>query len=673
METRRVLEGEFHTARERSTPGGTPTIVIGGNLPTAGSAGTGDMTLSRKRRLTTASMASIGDDPTVIIRMGDRDHGGHTGQMPTAQVNPEALLEENERLRFELENAKSLQEVLENTLSGLRDQLVKEKLMHTERQVDGDRSLDDAVLHSVENGSDDDERGEEDSYDDDTRERTTEGAEDSAGEADDAKHAEEQSDEDGENGTGDYQDYRTARIDLSNALEKVASLEGKVSKLELALSTAQNSKDAMAQENEALQTALKSAQADIEQAAAKKNELKAQIATLEGQMMAPGQVDPNNDSSNAFETTLKLQVLEEKLSTSQANLAATTRSLDDARSKVRQLEQTLETQDDEHLSYLQTKDELAGWKTIFKYLDPNPTPTVLLNHIQELEANLERERLTNTRNLATSPRSSNKGDPSSKPSITTEDLENNVVSLEQENLQLHQRVKSLKAQLEDAEAANARLAHKIGNGAFNPETTKVLHLKRNPFADSKLAQMQVELDTLRGENQVLKARCARHDQMANIRGETGGTSGLGGHESEARDDEGTNTAQTPSLQLASLQGKLTATEQKLATSEKATNRLQQVFSQQIATFRESIALLFGWNLDMTTDPNNRNERARFTLSLRGQKHHRLCFRLADPSALTLIDTPFSKKHQKEVDTCIVAMKSIPLFIANITLDQIQKM
>lgn len=31
-------------------------------------------------------------------------------------------------------------------------------------------------------------------------------------------------------------------------------------------------------------------------------------------------------------------------------------------------------------------------------------------------------------------------------------------------------------------------------------------MKRNPFADSKLARMQVELDTLRGENQVLKSR-----------------------------------------------------------------------------------------------------------------------------------------------------------------------
>ena len=41
--------------------------------------------------------------------------------------------------------------------------------------------------------------------------------------------------------------------------------------------------------------------------------------------------------------------------------------------------------------------------------------------------------------------------------------------------------------------------------------------------------------------------------------------------------------------------------------------------------------------------------------------------------LALVDTPLSKKHQKEVDTCISAMNSIPLFVANLTLDQVQKM
>ena len=616
MDTRRTLEDEFHTAREGTTPGGTPTVVIGNG------------SLSRKRRLTTTSIASIGDDPTVIIQMEDREHG-HT---PAPQhVNPEALLKENERLRFELENAKSLQQVLESTMSGMRDQLVKEKLTHAD--VSGRRDVGE-------------DRG------------PTAGRHD-AGSPETVTSDEEDEASDDQNRV----DYRAARMDLSNALEKLATAEGLVSRLELALSTAKASKEALEQEKSGLRTALEAAQAGVERSAAEKNQLREQIAVLEGQVLAgshattTGRANEANEANayNAganFEASLEVEVLRNELSAFKQTIAASNTALDDAHCKIRQLEQSLDVQDARHLSYLETEDELAGWKTIFKHLDPNPTPVVLLNHIRALESELERVQEKALLRQAS---------PKSPPY----QMENSVVSLEQENLQLHRRIKALKTKLEAAETANATFAHKLGSGAFNPDTTKVLHLKRNPFADSKVASMQVELDTLRGENQVLKTRRAGH---------AGSSKGEGLSEDTS---DGIDTLAA----MATLQGKLTATEKKLEASEKSTRRLQQVFSQQIATFRESIPLLFGWNLDMTTDPNNKTERARFTLTLTGgggaQKHRTLCFGLMATNTgtkqLALIDTPFSKKHQKEVDTCIAAMNSIPLFIANLTLDQIQKM
>ena len=626
MGTRRTLEDEFHTAREGATPGGTPTVVLG------------DSSLSRKRRLTTTSVTSIGDDPTVIIQMEDREHI-HT---PAPQhVNPEALLKENERLRFELENAKSLQQVLESTMSGLRDQLVREKLTHADdpgrRGADDDRPKTAQLDHGGVT-ADEDDGGDED----------------------------EEEDEDEEASIDQNQvDHRTARLDLSNALEKLAASEGLVSRLELALSTATAYHDAIEQENNGLRAALEAVQTEVEQSAAEKNQLREQIATLEGQVLATshakttGRANETNEtkSGSTFEASLEVEILRNELSASKQTIAANDRALDDAHSKIRQLEQTLDMQDARHLSYLEMEDELAGWKTIFKHLDPNPTPVLLLNHIRALESELERAQEKAMLQQA-SPKS-----PSNQ-------MENSVVSLEQENLQLHQRIKSMKAKLEAAETDNAHLAQKLGSGAFNPDTTKVIHMKRNPFADSKLARMQVELDTLRGENQVLKSRRA----------------GLAG--SSPKGDSGDGVASDDGLvdslaAMATIQGKLTATEKRLAASEKSTKRLQQVFSQQIATFRESIPLLFGWNLDMTTDPNNKTERARFTLTPTGRgaprkhRHGNLCFGLMvtdeGSKQLALVDTALSKKHQKEVDTCISAMNSIPLFVANLTLDQIQKM
>ena len=647
MDTRRTLEGEFHTARAGSTPGdATPTLVIGGN-----GNGTGNIT-SRKRRLTSTSAASIGDDPTVTIQLGShaRERIAMTSPRPNGQngLDPVRLLEENERLRFELENAKSLQEVLESNLTGLRDQLVREKLEHGKS----------APAPGGEGAS--------------QRRQPTDRLSDPSDPSDPSDRRD----------PGDDADYRAVREDLDNAVEELEEAQDTISRLRLALSTAETSKDALDQQNESLQDALQTAQADAEREAAEKHALQARVAELEAQAELAGAEGVHQvkgdvgaaDVASDFETTLEIQMLSNKLSKSQQSLIDTTKSLEDARSKVRRLEQAIESQDAEHVSFVQATEELAGWKTIFKHLDANPTPDVLLRHIRELETKLER---TEAQLELASPRraranaspggagasADDAGNDDDKDTDDTDDtarrlasLENNVVSLEQENLQLHHRVKSLNAALEAAEATNAGLAHRLGNGAFNPETTKVLHMKRNPFADTKLAQMQVELDTLRGENQVLK--------------KTGAGPGLG-------------DASAVSAELATTQGKLTATEKKLANSEKSNRRLQEIFSQQIATFRESISLLFGWQLDMTSDPSNKKERARLSLTIKseapGGKQKRLAFRMVDDGAaagvgrtsVVLVETPFSKKHQKTVDTCITAMGSVPLFVANLTLDDIQ--
>ena len=435
MDTRRTLEGEFHTARAGSTPGdATPTLVIGGN-----GTGTGNIT-SRKRRLTSTSAASIGDDPTVTIQLGShaRERIAMTSPRPNGQngLDPVRLLEENERLRFELENAKSLQEVLESNLTGLRDQLVREKLEHGKS----------APAPGGEGAS--------------QRRQPTDRLSDPSDPSD-------------RRDPGDDADYRAVREDLDNAVEELEEAQDTISRLRLALSTAETSKDALDQQNESLQDALQTAQADAEREAAEKHALQARVAELEAQAELAGAEGVHQvkgdvgaaDVASDFETTLEIQMLSNKLSKSQQSLIDTTKSLEDARSKVRRLEQAIESQDAEHVSFVQATEELAGWKTIFKHLDANPTPDVLLRHIRELETKLERteaqlELASPSRARANaSPGGAGAGasadDAGNDDDKDTDDtarrlasLENNVASLEQENLQLHHRVKSLNAALE---------------------------------------------------------------------------------------------------------------------------------------------------------------------------------------------------------------------------------
>lgn len=163
-----------------------------------------------------------------------------------------------------------------------------------------------------------------------------------------------------------------------------------------------------------------------------------------------------------------------------------------------------------------------------------------------------------------------------------------------------------------AEALQARVAR----GDFDPATTRVLHLRLNPEAELAREARDARVERLESENAALAQSLARLEAVA---------CGAGGGDGEDPQGEGRGrrpaapgAAASPShaaaaspqrpgaaLRLAQLEGEVSLLRRRANELQKANDRLQQVFRRQITQFREAVYLLFGYRVEMMTDPSAR--------------------------------------------------------------------
>lgn len=131
------------------------------------------------------------------------------------------------------------------------------------------------------------------------------------------------------------------------------------------------------------------------------------------------------------------------------------------------------------------------------------------------------------------------------------------------------------------------LQNRLARGEFDPEKTQVLHLRLNPEAEAHKAAIAAHIAQLESENEALKENLARMEQAM------------------AGGGDGQEAAAGSGLKIAQLEGELNLMRRKVAETRKASDRLQQVFTKQIALFREAIAALFGYKVEMSADPTSK--------------------------------------------------------------------
>ena len=204
---------------------------------------------------------------------------------------------------------------------------------------------------------------------------------------------------------------------------------------------------------------------------------------------------------------------------------------------------------------------------------------------------------------------------------------------------LREAVYAERAKAEQAEARAIQAEALAGKGSFDPEHTRVLHLKKNPLVDA-----------LRDEVSVLKRQVASLTASSNSSGSGDtGAGGSGSSSSKVGIDVDPN---------------------------KLHQRLKQSFKEQIGRFREGVYLMTGYKIDML--PGSTGDRPMFRVrSLYAEREEdHLMFKWPDGddvSSLDLLNTDMAKILTTTPSyEYMTKFHSLPAFLASVQLSLFEK-
>ncbi|KAK9800790.1 hypothetical protein WJX73_003823 [Symbiochloris irregularis] len=215
------------------------------------------------------------------------------------------------------------------------------------------------------------------------------------------------------------------------------------------------------------------------------------------------------------------------------------------------------------------------------------------------------------------------------------------------------KVKRLEAEADSLASQVAELQERVGKGEYNPETTRVVHMIHNPETE---AHAQAQADKIAG----LEAHNAALQQELQKLEEASGT---------GRGEGGNDAAVARSVAVLEAQGALL--QLKVNDLEKRNKRLTEVFTKQVAAFREACFRLFGYRLDMNMQPGGHVSIITLKPQHASRKSEELVFQQKGGAegSLELVGNEYvSRKLAKEAETYIHRFKSIPAFTANLTME-----
>ncbi|KAI3433390.1 hypothetical protein D9Q98_003206 [Chlorella vulgaris] len=237
------------------------------------------------------------------------------------------------------------------------------------------------------------------------------------------------------------------------------------------------------------------------------------------------------------------------------------------------------------------------------------------------------------------------------------------------------RARALEAEAQNLGKQLALMQERLGRGEYNAATTRVLHFKFNPEAEMAREVRDARVAELESENEALKQHLQRLEAAATAAVQQQQQSQEGGQGEPGPTASPAGAALSGgSMRIAQLEGETNLLRRKVAELQKGMDRLQQVFNKQITLFREAVYSLFGFRVEMATDPTARDFKAQFALRPQhsDDASQQLVFRMLRDNRLVLVPTDFSGTLQREVETFIDRFRSIPAFTANLTMEYFQK-
>ena len=214
-----------------------------------------------------------------------------------------------------------------------------------------------------------------------------------------------------------------------------------------------------------------------------------------------------------------------------------------------------------------------------------------------------------------------------------------------------------------AEAAEARACQAetlAGKGSYNSETTRVIHLKSNPFAEAIKEKHQAEIEALnRRLEEAEEALAAAGDKRSSLATEATTPSASTGR---------------GSIGSAGASGKKDDTLSSL-DAQKLHKRLKERFKEQIGLFREGVYLITGYKIDMSfSDSDCPRFKVRSIYGETEDDHLMFQWPKQDSaSSLDLLTTDMARLLMNGPSAIYMTkFNSVPAFIASVTLELFDK-
>mmetsp|Transcript_6608 Transcript_6608/g.23292 ORF Transcript_6608/g.23292 Transcript_6608/m.23292 type:complete len:737 (+) Transcript_6608:1-2211(+) len=238
--------------------------------------------------------------------------------------------------------------------------------------------------------------------------------------------------------------------------------------------------------------------------------------------------------------------------------------------------------------------------------------------------------------------------------------------LEGENTELKSSTTKLESENEGLYKEMDKMVQRLGRGEFNTETTKVVHMTRNPELEAHFTLLKENLASVQSENTALKA------QLVNI--------GKGNEAEGVHVGKYVNTEQPGqgTAEAALLEAERTVLQHRIAELEKREMRYKEAFKDRISAFREACYLLFGYRIDMgaRSAEKGSDKGPVNTFCIRSMYAERdadeLKFEQETDGSLVLIPTPYSDTLQREIDTFVTRFGSLPALLANLTMESFNR-
>ncbi|XP_037545734.1 mitotic spindle assembly checkpoint protein MAD1 [Nematolebias whitei] len=224
-----------------------------------------------------------------------------------------------------------------------------------------------------------------------------------------------------------------------------------------------------------------------------------------------------------------------------------------------------------------------------------------------------------------------------------------LVTKEEVNI-LRQKIEDLEQERQCLEEKNnvleMRLERHNLQGDYDPLKTRVMHLKINPTSAAK-QQRQQEVESLQEE-------VARLRELVRSL-QDGGMVGLS-HDDSSMKNPSLSFSLPPSKEVLDLR-------KQMESSELRNQRLKEVFQKKIQEFRTVCYVLTGYQIDITIE-----NQYRLTSVYAEHMEDSLLFKKGSNGSMQLMETEFSKTLGEMVALHLHHQKSIPAFLAAVTLD-----